>query len=193
MLPCLSVYSLIFHPSFFTCFYYVLLPWVLQSSSGIQQVPHLRIGELAVESCIGPLPVPSPLLLELRLELVLEHLHHVLAQHWEELVSVERAACRDVQTLGTCVRGDDEISTRCECVPVTCGVSRSFLVIMVGVLHTSRCGASRTSSAHPCFRRIDGWRCQCLPSGSWGPSIERSPSHLVVQRRHGQGALRGGC
>jgi hypothetical protein len=46
---------------------------------------------------------------------------------------VEGAACRDVQTLGTCVRRDDEISTRCECVPVTFGVSRSFLVVMVGV------------------------------------------------------------
>jgi hypothetical protein len=64
---------------------------------------------------------------------------------------VERAACRDVQTLGTCVRGDDEISTRCECVPVTFGVSRSFLVVMVG-------GASSTYQQMRCFSYF-----QCAP------------------------------
>lgn len=51
----------------------------LQPGSRVEKIPQLRVGELAVEGSIGTLPVPSPLLLELGLQLVLEHLHHVLA------------------------------------------------------------------------------------------------------------------
>lgn len=61
----------------------------LQPGSRVEQVSQLRVGELAVEGSIGTLAVPSPLLLELGLQLILEHLHHVLAQHGEELVPVE--------------------------------------------------------------------------------------------------------
>ena len=61
----------------------------LQPGSRVKQVLQLRVGELAVKGSIGTLAVPSPLLLELGLQLVLKHLHHVLAQHGEELVPVK--------------------------------------------------------------------------------------------------------
>lgn len=91
--------------------------FLLQPRHRINQILHLRPRPLWVQRRVGPLPVPGPFLHQVRLQLALEHLRHVLAQHGEELVPVERAARGKVQTLGRGVRGDDEVSAGCECVP----------------------------------------------------------------------------
>jgi hypothetical protein len=75
----------------------------------IQQIRHFEARPVWVETWCGPLTVPGPFFLELRLQLVFEHLHDVLAENGEELVAVERAACCDVETLCTGMRGDDEV------------------------------------------------------------------------------------
>lgn len=89
----------------------------LQPRCGIGQILHLCPRPLRVQSWVGPLPVPGPLLRKLRRQLALKHLHDVLAQHREELVPVERAAGCYVEALGSRVWGDDKVSTGCEGVP----------------------------------------------------------------------------
>lgn len=50
---------------------------------------HLRVRILDVLRGIGALAIPGPLLHKLGLQLAFQHLCDVLAQHGEELVSVE--------------------------------------------------------------------------------------------------------
>lgn len=92
-------------------------PLYLQPRHRVQQVVHLCPRPLRIQRRVRPLPIPSPLLRERRLQLALEHLRHVPAQHGEELVPVERAARRDVQALGRGVRRDDEVAARRKRVP----------------------------------------------------------------------------
>lgn len=75
----------------------------------IQQVRHLKPRPIRVQAGCWSLTIPRPLLLELRREIVLEHLDNVLAKHGEKLVAVEGAACCDIQTLCTGVWRNDEV------------------------------------------------------------------------------------
>jgi hypothetical protein len=70
----------------------------------VQQIRHLEPRPIWVETWCRPFAIPSPFLPQLRCELILQHLDDVLAEHGEELVAVERTACRNVKTLGACVR-----------------------------------------------------------------------------------------
>lgn len=81
----------------------------LQLGLHVQQVPHLPPGPIRVEVWVGPLAIPRPLVHQLAVQLPFEHLHHVLAQHREELIPVEGAARRDVEVFGPGVRRDDEV------------------------------------------------------------------------------------
>jgi hypothetical protein len=93
---------------------------ILQPRLGplVQQIRHLKPRPVRVQARRRSLAVPGPLLLELRRQVVLEHLHNVLAEHREELVAVEGAAGSDVQALGAGVGRDDEVGGSGECVPV---------------------------------------------------------------------------
>lgn len=94
----------------------------------VQQIRHFEARPVRVETRGGSFTVPSPLLLELGLEVVFEHLHDVLAQYGEELVAVEGAAGGDVETLCGGVGGDDEVGGGGEGVP---GVFVSFIFIFI--------------------------------------------------------------
>jgi hypothetical protein len=83
----------------------------------VQQITHLKPRPIRVQTGRRPLAIPRPLLLQLRFQLVFQHLHDVLAQYGEEFVAVEGAAGRDVKTLCAGVWGDDEVGGGCECVP----------------------------------------------------------------------------
>jgi hypothetical protein len=89
----------------------------LQPRPLIQKILHLPPWPVRVQRRVRPYTIPSPLLLQLWLQLALQHLHHVLAQHGEELVPVEGAAGSDVETLCGCVRRDDEVGRGRERVP----------------------------------------------------------------------------
>jgi hypothetical protein len=55
----------------------------------VQQVVHLPPWPVWVQTRRRSLTVPSPLLLELRREVIFQHLNDVLSEDWEELVAVE--------------------------------------------------------------------------------------------------------
>lgn len=75
-------------------------------------------GIIRKQTRIRPLPVPSPLVRELRRQPTLHHVDNVLAQDGEELEAVEVAARGDVQALGGGVGRDDEVGAGGEGVPV---------------------------------------------------------------------------
>lgn len=93
----------------------------LQLGLHVQQVPHLPPGPIRVEVWVGPLAIPRPLVHQLAVQLPFEHLHHVLAQHREELIPVEGAARRDVEVFGPGVRRDDEVGRGGEGIPISSG------------------------------------------------------------------------
>lgn len=100
---------------------------------------HLRVRILHILRRVRTLTIPSPLLHKLRRQLTLEHLHHVLAQHREEFVSMERATSCDEKTLGGGVGGDDEVGGGGKCVPVY--VSHDTGDWRTWCCLTSKCGA----------------------------------------------------
>lgn len=59
----------------------------------IQKVVHLEPWEVREASAIRALPIPRPFVHQMRRELAFKHLHNILAQHGEEFVAVEGAAC----------------------------------------------------------------------------------------------------
>jgi hypothetical protein len=75
----------------------------------IKQIRHLKPRPIRVQARRRPLTIPRPLLLQLWFKVVFQHLHDVLAQHGEELVTVEGAASGDVETFCAGVRRDDEV------------------------------------------------------------------------------------
>lgn len=81
---------------------------------------HLRVRVFHILGRIRSLSVPGPFLHQFRLQVTLEHLCDILAEHGEELVAVERSASCEVESLGGGVRGNDKVGGSGESVPFEC-------------------------------------------------------------------------
>lgn len=93
----------------------------------IEKVVHLKPRIIRETCAIRTLPVPRPLVHQVRRQLSLHHLYDVLAQHGKELIAVKGTASGHIQALGPGVRRDDEIAACSESVPARrISLRRSF-------------------------------------------------------------------
>lgn len=87
----------------------------------IIKVVHLMPWVVRKHARVRPLAVPRPFVHEFGRKAALQHVDDVLAQHREELETVEVAAGGDVEALGCGVGGDDEVGAGGEGIPVNVG------------------------------------------------------------------------